>query len=526
MPGGGGYGPQGGKPPADTKPKKDDATASQITLNRNEKTIEFTLDLILDNTTLERVASVATLEASIVRVQIDLANRRLHPELARITKVTGEKGLSDRDVPPNQFPPGAFPAKEGPPRSAHEPQNRVSWMAALLPYMGQDALYSRVSFRHGWRDPNNWLAGKAIVPEFLDPMYPDATRHVNVAGVPVDFGATHFVAIAGVGLDAPTYPRDDPAYIAKRGVFSYDKSATYKDIQEGRGVSNTITLIQVPHDGPAGVTPWIAGGGATIRGVPEKNSIAPFVLSTDKYGKVMTYKDPKDNKERRGTFAMMADGTVRFIDRNISDDVFKALCTIGGGAPEGFEQNKNKFTAPAVFPKEEILPEAPVVQAPVKGADPGQVAWQLPKGWITFTSPDGYSVAMPQQPKTTKQPLPPIGVMTINMVEVPGKKILMLASAIPIPGAELAKINPDEMFKMIAAGMTAKGGNVQNESAIALGPYKGREFLIEYPLDGNVSVPATVRFYLVRDRVMWFMVTGGGALTSEGATFFNSLKIN
>ena len=58
----------------------------------------------------------------------------------------------------------------------------------------------------------------------------------------------------------------------------------------------------------------MAGGGSTIRGVPEKNSVAPFV-STQYNGKA-------------GTYALMSDGSVRFIAANVSDDVFKALSVI------------------------------------------------------------------------------------------------------------------------------------------------------------------------------------------------------
>jgi hypothetical protein len=61
----------------------------------------------------------------------------------------------------------------------------------------------------------------------------------------------------------------------------------------------------------------MAGGGSTIMGVPETGSVRPFV-STQRDGK-------------RGTYALMADGSVRWISENISDDVFKALCTVKGG---------------------------------------------------------------------------------------------------------------------------------------------------------------------------------------------------
>src|SRR5262249_40919709 len=157
--------------------------------------------------------------------------------------------------------------------------------AGLLPYLGHDGLYRKIDYRGSWKDPQNWLAACTLIPEFIDPSYPDASRYGTHAGMPMEVAATHFVGIAGVGLDAADYPFADPAYVAKRGVFGYGKSAAIAEVRQGRGASNTILMVQVPHDGPAGVTPWMAGGGATVRGVPEKNSIAPFVLSNDRNGK-------------------------------------------------------------------------------------------------------------------------------------------------------------------------------------------------------------------------------------------------
>ena len=55
------------------------------------------------------------------------------------------------------------------------------------------------------------------------------------------------------------YKRGDPATKHKQGVLSYDGSATLDEIRQGRGLANTILMIQVPHDGPTGVSPWIAG---------------------------------------------------------------------------------------------------------------------------------------------------------------------------------------------------------------------------------------------------------------------------
>src|SRR6185369_8757746 len=125
---------------------------------------------------------------------------------------------------------------------------------------------------------------------------------------------------------------------------------------------------------PAGATPWLAGGGATVRGVPEKNSIAPFVLSTDRDGKPLTYQG------RRGTYAVMGDGSVRFIDEKISDEVLKGMVTINGPAPNEFDAKlgewaplvadpKVKGPAPKGSPSKDASAKEPPAKEEPKGAE-------------------------------------------------------------------------------------------------------------------------------------------------------------
>ena len=189
------------------------------------------------------------------------------------------------------------------------------------------------------------------MPQFLDPMYPDHSRKVAVGDLPLDFAATHFVGIAGVGMDAAASNRNDlPPN--KRGVLGYDESISLDEVGKGRGTSNTILMIQVPHDGVTGVSPWIAGGGATLRGVPEKNSIAPFLLSKDRNGNAIHHQN------KRGTYVLMTDGSVRFVDENVSDDVFKAMATVGDPATPKIDLNKvpNTQLIPAADEPKEAAP--------------------------------------------------------------------------------------------------------------------------------------------------------------------------
>jgi hypothetical protein len=230
-----------------------------------------------------------------------------------------------------QFPPGLARRMPSPARANRpwHPNECVSWMAELLPYLGYDSTYAQINMQRSWRDPENVAAAVTIIPAFLSPDAPSTTWYARYPGLKYDVAATHYVGIAGVGEDAADYSASDRKQAGRIGVFGYERTTRLTDITDGLG--NTIVVAQVP---PVYQAPWIAGGGSTIRGVPEKNSIKPF-LSTTFNGK-------------RGTVVIMADGSARFISENISDEVFQSLCTIHGGEPK---VNLDK-TAPLLRPPE------------------------------------------------------------------------------------------------------------------------------------------------------------------------------
>jgi hypothetical protein len=105
-------------------------------------------------------------------------------------------------------------------------------------------------------------------------------------------------------------------------------------------------IIQVPADYKAS---WMAGGGSTIRGVAEADSVRPFVCTT--------------YNGKRGTYAIMANGDVRFIPETISDANFKALCTIAGGEKI---DNLDAITTLIKAPKSELKATPFVPPAPFK----------------------------------------------------------------------------------------------------------------------------------------------------------------
>src|SRR5262249_6677392 len=153
-------------------------------------------------------------------------------------------------------------------------------------------------------------------------IYPGRNSLVNLMFQPA---ATHWVAIAGVGLDAAEYAAGDAATAKKAGIFGYDRVTSKADIKDGP--ANTIAFLLVP---PEHKAPWLAGGGATVRAVPDESEdarpLAQFVC--------ITFPGKTEDKKwegKRGTLAIMADGAVRFIPADLPVATFRALCTIAGG---------------------------------------------------------------------------------------------------------------------------------------------------------------------------------------------------
>jgi len=226
---------------------------------------------------------------------------------------------------------------------SYPPSQRVGFLADLLPYLGRDEIFAQVNKGQSWRSESNLRAGGHWIPQFINPTYPQSSWQAHVPSLPDQtLGATHFVGLGGIGWDAADYP-DDPAFAKKLGMFGYNRPTRLENIKDG--ASNTIFLIQVP---PTFQRPWIAGGGATIMGVPEKNSVAPFV-SKQANGKV-------------GTYALMADGSVRWIAGDMTDKTFQALVTPNGEDDAG-DLN-------GVAPQ--INPAAGAAPAPTAGGKPAE----------------------------------------------------------------------------------------------------------------------------------------------------------
>jgi hypothetical protein len=201
----------------------------------------------------------------------------------------------------------------------YPPVQRMSLFVDLLPYMGRGELRSSLKTNLAWYDEQNLpergqdRAG-AWVPELLVSHYPQSAWRATSPFAPDHvLGATNYVAIAGVGLDIARENPADPAFKKKVGMTGYGWGSKVEEVTDG--LSNTIYLMQTP---PGLQQPWIAGGGATVRGIDPDDPMGGF-----------KYAHP--NRTKQGSYALMGDGSVRWIPADIDPKVMRALVTRAGG---------------------------------------------------------------------------------------------------------------------------------------------------------------------------------------------------
>lgn len=195
--------------------------------------------------------------------------------------------------PPNVavqwFPPGCL----GP---GAAPEERLSWMVALLPYIEREDLFRRFDPKTGYA--GNLPAAQAVVKTLRCPAAKDA---------PTD-PVTHYVAMAGIGADAA----GRPAGGAGNGFMGFDRKTSMAAIADG--TSNTIALMETR----SGLGPWARGGGTNLRGF-DPNDL-PL------HGDDRPFGGHKD-----GMNAAMADGSVRFLSASVDPARLAAAITIAGG---------------------------------------------------------------------------------------------------------------------------------------------------------------------------------------------------
>lgn len=182
------------------------------------------------------------------------------------------------------------------------PEERVSWMAALLPYLKEEELAKLVDVKAAWTAPANAKARELGVPHYHCPALVNRQQSRSTP-------LTHFPGMAGLGEDAASLPAEHP----RAGVFGYERARSFAEIQKSDGTSVTILILETAHENG----PWIAGGNPTVRGLIADGP--PSIGPGGQFG----------GAHAAGANALFADGSARLITADVAPAVLEALITLG-----------------------------------------------------------------------------------------------------------------------------------------------------------------------------------------------------
>src|SRR5262245_42310155 len=198
---------------------------------------------------------------------------------------TGNSLTSDSLLPPGCIGSGTTP------------EERLSWMVALLPYLEQEDLYRRLDLKKGYA--GNLPAIQTDINTFLCPGSKAAKNAL-----------TNYVAMSGIGRDAASQPAGAPG----NGFMGYDRRSSLAAINEKDGSSNTIALMETRFN----LGPWARGGPSTLRGFDAAD--------------LPLFGDQRPFGGHEGGFNVaMVDGSVRFLRATIDPQKLAAAITIDGG---------------------------------------------------------------------------------------------------------------------------------------------------------------------------------------------------
>jgi len=203
------------------------------------------------------------------------------------------------------------------PRGTHvhgelPPEERLSWMVTLLPFIEQDNVFKAIDMEEGWQSAKNKSAVNTRIKMYLCPAVFDPNRP-NLAN------ATHYVGLTGLGDDSALLPKESP----RAGLFGYDRVVSLEDIKDG--TSATIMVIETN----ATPGPWAAGGISTLRAVNADDQ--PYIGVGRPFGGMHVRERSWFRKEQHLVSVGLADGSGRWLDESINPQTFEALVTIAGG---------------------------------------------------------------------------------------------------------------------------------------------------------------------------------------------------
>lgn len=197
------------------------------------------------------------------------------------------------------IPPGTLP------HDRLSPERRISWVPIAAPYFNQkrqnvEALMQRLNRTAAWDDETNRELSHTVIESLI----PTALNQRPDPALPAP---TYYPGIGGLGVDAASFPLNDP----RAGAFRYDSATPFDRI--GDGLRTSFLFVETGH----GLGPWIQGGPATVRTVPSE-------------GALLGLNSPLGGIHAGYTIFGYCDGSAGVLTDRTDPRVIRALSTING----------------------------------------------------------------------------------------------------------------------------------------------------------------------------------------------------
>lgn len=205
------------------------------------------------------------------------------------------------------------------PNSVLPPEQRLSWVALVLPYIEQDRVFREFDLTQGANDPTNERAINNRFRHLTCPSSGEHSRYGDVETWKSPTPVTHYVGVSGVGAGAATLPLKHP----RAGVFGYERRISFeKGFPDG--TSNTLLIIETANE-PGH---WAFGGRATVRGF--EPDAAPYLGPGRPFGGFHNGPPVLTGSRTHACNVGFADGSYRTLSSTTAPEVLEALATVGG----------------------------------------------------------------------------------------------------------------------------------------------------------------------------------------------------
>jgi prepilin-type N-terminal cleavage/methylation domain-containing protein len=223
------------------------------------------------------------------------------------------------------YPPGTVNA-EGPIHNVAQ-GNHLGWLTAILPYLDEKVISDHIDVNAGVYDPKNADVRAIRLSRFLCPS--------DVDNLPANVGAS---AYAGCHNDVEAAIDAD-----NHGVFFLNSKIAPKDVTDGLSHTLFVGEKRIDRTDPG----WMSGTRATLRNAGTPINGTPIIVDLPaEVGADAAKTAPAaaasgtdsdlwvggfGSAHPMGTQFLLGDGSIRFINRSISDKVFQLLANRADG---------------------------------------------------------------------------------------------------------------------------------------------------------------------------------------------------